>query len=105
MKKFPDLFEEIPYYETSSNFCFPFVCKNKKIFNTIVETFIKNKIEYRPIVSGNLLKQPFLKGYSLSINKSKTNVDKIHELGVYIGNNHFITKYDIKFLFKVIETI
>lgn len=105
LKEFPDLFEQVPYCETSSNFCFPFVCKNKKIFNAIVEAFIENKIEYRPIVSGNLLKQPFLRGHSLVTNNSQTNVDKIHDLGVYIGNNHFITKYDIKFLFELILKI
>ena len=71
----------------------------------IRDLFDKVGIEHRPIISGNLLKQPFLKAYLLTTNKSKTNIDKIHELGVYIGNNHFVNKKDIQFLYSVIENI
>ena len=49
--------------------------------------FTKCGIEYRPIVSGNLLRQPFLKDYTL---KDSTNVDLLHNNGVYIGNSHFV---------------
>lgn len=102
LNDFSNLFEEIPYASTSSNFCFPFICKTKEIYDRMVLSFIDNGIEYRPVVSGNLLKQPFLKGYSLAHEKDQTNIDKIHKLGVYIGNNHFINDTDIKFLYDVI---
>lgn len=103
LKKFPHLFEEILYFKSSSNFCLPFICKSKEIFDALIQLFIENKIEYRPVVSGNLLKQPFLTGYSLTSDKKETNVDKVHDLGIYIGNNHFVNKTDINFLVEVIE--
>ena len=102
IKNFPNLFEQVPYIPTSSNFCFPFICKSKKIFNELITVFQNSEIEYRPVVSGNLLKQPFLKGYELSSKNKNTNIDKVHDFGVYIGNNHFVTKNDINFLHELI---
>jgi CDP-6-deoxy-D-xylo-4-hexulose-3-dehydrase len=102
LENFPHLFEQVPYFPTSSNFCFPFICKSKKIYNSLINTFQKFGIEYRPVVSGNLLKQPFLKGNMLTSKTKNTNIDKVHYFGVYIGNNHFVTKHDIDFLFELI---
>jgi len=105
LKEFSHLFEEVPYSGTSSNFCFPFICKTKEIYEEMITSFIHYGIEYRPVVSGNLLKQPFLNGYRLTSRKKQTNIDKVHNLGVYIGNNHFVSKNDMKFLFEVIQEV
>jgi CDP-6-deoxy-D-xylo-4-hexulose-3-dehydrase len=67
--------------------------------------FIKNGIEYRPVVAGNLLAQPFLKGYSIDTEKERTTADLVHTQGVYVGNNHFVTEQDMKFLEKVVGEI
>jgi CDP-6-deoxy-D-xylo-4-hexulose-3-dehydrase len=68
--------------------------------------FQKEGIEYRPIVGGNLLRQPFLKipGYKLEKN-SKNNVELLHTQGVYIGNNHFINDNDMRFLNTILRKI
>jgi CDP-6-deoxy-D-xylo-4-hexulose-3-dehydrase len=97
---YPDLFYTIKYDPNNSSFCFPFVCKSKIIMEKMKYSFIRNGIEYRPIVSGNLLKQPFLKDYRLEKNSSNT-IDIVHDQGVYIGNNHFVTEKDMAFLEKV----
>lgn len=68
------------------------------------ESFIKNKIEYRPVVSGNLLRQPFLKNYTIE-GKGPFNVDIVHDQGVYIGNSHFVNDIDMKFLENVVGEI
>ena len=57
----------------------------RKTFLRILEN---NGVENRPIISGNLLKQPFLKEYKLNI--KKPNIDIIDK-GFYIGNNQFLT--------------
>ena len=101
----PELFYNHGYDETNSSFCFPFVCKSPEIMKKMKKAFAENGIEYRPIVSGNLLKQPFLKDYRLTTTKKVTNLDIIQAQGVYIGNNHFITEDDMKFLQDVIEEI
>jgi CDP-6-deoxy-D-xylo-4-hexulose-3-dehydrase len=49
----------IPNFDSScSNFCFPVLCKTKEIADKLKQLFDKNGIEHRPIISGNLLRQP-----------------------------------------------
>jgi CDP-4-dehydro-6-deoxyglucose reductase, E1 len=103
--KYPDLFYQMEYDETNSSFCLPFICKNKSIMIKMKEIFTKFGIEYRPVVSGNLLRQPFLKNYSLDSDKKISTADIINDQGVYIGNNHFITDKDMDFLESILENI
>jgi len=104
INQYPDLFYSMEHDPFNSSFCFPFICKSRKIMNLMKESFAANGIEYRPVVSGNLLRQPFLKGYKIE-GKGPFNVDTVHDQGVYIGNSHFVTKNDMKFLARVVEEI
>lgn len=105
VKKYPELFYVPKCDKTMSSFTLPFVCKNKKIYDALISEFKSNKIEFRPLVAGNLLRQPFLKGYSFSYHKDVYNADIIHDLGMYIGNSHFIGSKHIKFLDKIIQRV
>ena len=103
--KYPNLFYNIKNSTTNSSFCLPFICKSKGIMLAMKETFAENGIEYRPVVSGNLLAQPFLKDYKIETDKERTNADLVHSQGVYIGNSHFVTIKDMEFLKQVVEKI
>jgi CDP-6-deoxy-D-xylo-4-hexulose-3-dehydrase len=56
-------------------------------------------------VAGNLLKQPFLKGHRFSYHKDTYNSDIIHDLGMYIGNSHFIGKNHLNLLSKIMKEL
>ena len=86
----------------ASSFSFPFICRNPETMKKLKEVFKQNKIEYRPVVSGNLLKQPFLKNYKLD--KSE-NIDVVHNQGVYIGNSHFVNEKHFVLLKKILEDV
>ncbi len=103
--KYPNLFYNIKNPKTISSFCLPFICKSRDIMVAMKDIFAKHGIEYRPVVSGNLLAQPFLKDYNIETTKKRTNADIIQTQGVYIGNNHFVTEADMKFLDKVVGEI
>lgn len=103
--KYPNLFYNIKNPKTISSFTFPFICKSNEIMTAMKSTFTKHGIEYRPVVAGNLLSQPFLKDYKIETTKKRTNADIIQKQGVYIGNNHFVTEADMKFLDKVVGEI
>ena len=108
ISNFPDLFYPVVNNIGNSSFCLPFVCKTRKIMFNLKKLFNSNNIEYRPIVSGNLLKQPFLKDYKLSgIRRvpSKYNVDTVHNNGVYIGNSQFVTNKDFNKLYSMLKEI
>lgn len=82
-----------------SNFAFPVICKNKKIKKELIRK-CEDKIEIRPIVGGNMTKQPFFKKYSRE-NFDLPNASKIHTLGFYFGNNPELTKNDLEYILKI----
>lgn len=106
-KKFVDLhnskeyFYPIEFNSGNSSFCLPFLCKDKKTKQKLIHLFEKYGIEYRPIVGGNLLRQPYMNDYQISCMSEQLNVDILHENCVYIGNNQFITDKEIKTLEKL----
>lgn len=106
-KKFVDLhnskeyFYPIKFNSGNSSFCLPFLCKDKKTKQKLIHLFEKYGIEYRPIVGGNLLRQPYMNDYQISCMSEQLNVDILHENCVYIGNNQFITDKEIKTLEKL----
>lgn len=105
IQKHSEHFYEIKYQEGNSNFCFPFLCKDKETNKKIKFLFDQYKIEHRPIVGGNLLKQPFLINYSFSVEKTKYNVDILNDNGVYIGNNQFVNAKRLDLLEKLLSEI
>ena len=74
---------------------FPVIAKNKFVFDKLRNNFIKNKVEIRPIISGNILSQPFMKKYVKQNQKNLKNSSLIHNLGFYFPNNPNMTKNEI----------
>lgn len=101
----PTLFYNIKNPATNSSFCLPFICKSPEIMKAMKKIFNKHGIEYRPVVAGNLLTQPFLKDYTIDTKRTVTNADIINNQGVYIGNNHFVTEKDMAYLKQVVGEI
>jgi CDP-6-deoxy-D-xylo-4-hexulose-3-dehydrase len=90
--------------DTNSNYAFPLIAKDKKVADKLKVELENMGIETRPIVSGNLLLQPFLQAYSMEPN-SHNNIQVVHENGVYIGNNHLVTNSDIELLVEVLKNV
>jgi CDP-6-deoxy-D-xylo-4-hexulose-3-dehydrase len=105
VSKYSDLFYVPNCEETMSSFTLPFVCKNKNIYDALIVEFKDNDIEYRPLVAGNLLRQPFLEGYHFPYFKESYNADIIHELGMYVGNSQFIGKKHMGLLKNIVDKV
>lgn len=88
-----------------SNFAFPVILKNKRKFLKAIDLFKKSGIEIRPVVGGNMTRQPF---YYKNCGKNKIkldNVDIVHDQGFYIPNNPDLSQQDITMMKNVIESI
>lgn len=83
-----------------SNFAFPIVCKTKKIRDDLVEKCI-GKIELRPVVGGDMTKQPFFAKYEKAFKLKNSNAGLIHEQGLYFGNNPELTIKEKKEILSV----
>lgn len=111
-RKFQEIMEDYQDYfyppysgEGNSNFAFPIISKNKETHLAIKKKFAQAGIETRPIVSGNLLDHPFLKGYSIEGTSGWNNVSILQERGVYLGNNHFVGDKELNLLRSILETM
>lgn len=97
-----DRFYPIRYdhIDVISNFAFPVVCRSKKVRDELVD-ICDGKIELRPIVGGDITKQPFFDKYEKKFMLQKSNAGLIHEQGLYFGNNPDLTKAEIKQILKI----
>ena len=63
-----------------------------------------NKIQTRPIFSGNILRQPLMKKRIFKRHKEATIVsDDVMKHGILIGCHHGLTNIEIKYMLKVIK--
>tara|TARA_R110000824_G_scaffold60853_5_gene162343 strand:+ start:8940 stop:10241 length:1302 start_codon:yes stop_codon:yes gene_type:complete len=92
VEKYPKFFHANYQVEGNCSFCLPFVCKNSKIKEKL-ESFLQTSgVETRPLCSGNLLRQPFLRNMKEMPSADQyPHVEFLHESGFFIGNNHLIT--------------
>ena len=85
-----------------SSFSLPLIFKNKSKLLKTKNLLVKNKIEYRPIISGDLTKQPYLKKYR---NKKNYYSSIINSNGIYLGNNQFVNFKNFKLLSKIFSKV
>ncbi len=83
-----------------SNFGYATLVKNR---DAVYKYLKRKKIESRPIIAGNIAKQPFW------IKKHKThklkNADTIHKYGIYLPNHPKLSRNDINFITKTFKKI
>jgi CDP-6-deoxy-D-xylo-4-hexulose-3-dehydrase len=95
----------VPQYQKgNSSFSFPIItCKDN--INIIKDTLQKNKIEYRPIISGNLLRHPAFNKYQLCTEKENPNVEILHKNGLYVGNSQFVNYKKVDKLIEILKGV
>ncbi|MDO8609180.1 MAG: DegT/DnrJ/EryC1/StrS aminotransferase family protein [bacterium] len=96
-------FFEIPKIDGNCSFCFPFVVKDIKLKNRLMQRMKIDGIETRPIISGNILRQPFLSKYKKDYIDKDIVANYVHNNGFYIGNNQFINSKKMNFLKDLIN--
>jgi CDP-6-deoxy-D-xylo-4-hexulose-3-dehydrase len=84
-----------------SSFVLPFLFRSKERKEAFQEIILKAGIESRPLISGNLLRQPFLSKYYNTTDYP--NADFIHTNAFYIGNNQFVDEHRLDVLFSLMS--
>lgn len=78
-----------------SNFSYPVICKSSEIRDHYVAQFSGAGIEIRPMIAGNIQKQPFYKKY-VDINEDLPGTELIDNNGFYFGNYPELTDSDLE---------
>lgn len=92
------------HIEFLSNFSIPVVCRSKQIRDALVEK-CNDKVEIRPIVGGDMTRQPFFHKYKEKIYLKNPNARLIHEQALYFGNNPELTSKEIAQVIKIFTCI
>ena len=80
---------DFSHIDIISSFCLPVVCKTKELRDKYLVRF--NEIaETRPIIGGNITRQPFYERYTTRI-PTLSSTEHISECGFYIGNHPDLT--------------
>ena len=86
-----------------SSFCLPFIFRNKADKDKLQTSLKQYEIEFRPIIGGNLLRQPCFSGYADYKDFPKAEI--VQQNGLYIGNNQFVNKERLSLLDKILSEI
>ena len=80
-----------------SSFAFPVLCKTREVRETYLAQFSGAGVEVRPMIAGNIQKQPFYRKYVSKLYELP-GADKIDECGFYCGNYPELTEADLQIL-------
>lgn len=92
----------VPEYQIgNSSFCFPIITKEYSDIFLLKKKLKENNIEYRPIISGNILLHPAFRRFKLCTQRENPNVSTLHQNGVYVGNSQFVDQRRIDRLISI----
>lgn len=83
------------HIKSISPFAIPFICKSKELFKKYTVAFSDAGVEIRPMIAGNMQRQPFYKKYATAM-VDLANTDFIHEHSFYAGNYPELSRSDIE---------
>lgn len=77
-----------------SPFCFPIVCRTPELREQYVRRFGGAGVEIRPVIAGNIARQPFFGESDVRL----PGADTVHERGLYFGLYPELTSVDMEVL-------
>ncbi len=80
---------------TLSTFAFPVICKTPELREHYLASFSGAGIEIRPMIAGNMQRQPFYTKY-VKTNYQLPGTDFLHTNGFYCGNYPELTETDLQ---------
>jgi CDP-6-deoxy-D-xylo-4-hexulose-3-dehydrase len=96
VKKNPDLIPlDRSHISLLSSFAFPVLCRTPELKERYLDRFTSASVEIRPMIAGNIQKQPFYRKYVKNL-YNLPGVDKINDCGFYCGNYPELTEKDLE---------
>jgi len=98
VKTNPDLISfSTDHLKVISSFSFPVLCQTPELRESYLDQFAGAGVEIRPMIAGNIQKQPFYQKY-MQKEYDLPGADFIHACGFYCGNYPELTYRDIQIL-------
>lgn len=90
------------HIEVLSTFAFPIVCKTPELRKKYLDRFTEAQIEIRPMIAGNMQRQPFYSKY-VEEKYNLPGTDHLHYCGFYCGNYPELTDSDLSVISNCLE--
>ena len=90
--------------EGISSFAIPLIVEDQSKLAAVKSGLRELEIEYRPVVAGNLLRQPFLAAGRVQERETPV-ADWVHQNGIYVGNGPHVTEKDVRMLTERLKQI
>ena len=65
----------------------------------------ENKIECRPIVTGNFTKNEVMKYFDYEVHNQLINADYLHDNGFFVGNSQACLKEELRLLSSILNDV
>lgn len=95
---------DVSHMDIVSNFSVPIVAKESCVANEFKKKLENSGIEIRPMIAGNMYRQPFFNKYCKG-SLFPVNAEHIHLNGMYFGNHPELTQDDIAYIIDTIKSI
>ena len=93
---------DIPGIE-SAIFGFPVICKDAKTKNAL-KSHLENKgIETRPIICGNMVRQPALRNTKYRVQGNLLGADKVMDCGLYWGSHPMMSDIEVNYVIEAVR--
>jgi CDP-6-deoxy-D-xylo-4-hexulose-3-dehydrase len=110
-KLFVELFKNHPDFiiqkdiDNSSWFGFSLIIKPSSSLQRkdVIKKLEENKIDCRPIVTGNFTRNEVMKYFDYEIHEELKNADYLHDNGFFVGNSQVNLVKEIRFLRKILN--
>jgi CDP-6-deoxy-D-xylo-4-hexulose-3-dehydrase len=103
IKEFENVFYLTNKDDVSNSYGLPLIFRDKKTYVYLIKLLSEHNIEYRPLLYGNLLNQPYLSNYKLDYFKPIQKIPTIDELGILLPNNQKLHNNDFELLRSLIK--
>lgn len=91
--RLPEMFWRDYRMQGASSFALPLIGERGVSTDAVRALLDEVGVESRPVVAGNLLRQPFLREGAVGVTEGGTPVaDWVHEHGLYVGNGHHVSE-------------
>lgn len=102
--KNPDLVPlDRKHITTLSAFALPIVCRTVELKDKYQKRFAGSGIEIRPLIAGNILRQPFYKKYMGDQGTALPGAEFLHRNSFYCGNYPELSRNDIGVILSCLE--
>lgn len=71
--------------------------------NALIQQLTEARVECRPIVAGNFVRNPVVNYFDYSIHGILTNSDRVSDCGFFIGNHHYDIGHELELIADMIR--